>query len=152
MSEPQIPEPLYLQILQYLPIACVDVAIVDQGRVLLIQRLTPPAEHEWWLPGGRVQKGEKMREAAQRKALAEVGIRCQIGPLIYTGETLFRNGPKGVPVHTINSCFLGYPLEAQPLPQIDSAHQYWQWVDQIPEGLHPYIQECLIAAGLPRKD
>ena len=52
-----------------------------------------------------------MRETARRKAREEVGIDCHIGPIIHTAETIFPDGPGGIPVHSINSCFLVYPVE-----------------------------------------
>ena len=63
-----IPEPLYRQFLENMPLACVDVAIVDRGRVLLVKRNDAPARGEWWVPGGRVWKGEMLRDTAARKA------------------------------------------------------------------------------------
>ncbi len=65
---------LYRQILEFMPIPCVDVAIVAHGAVLLVRRDDPPAQGEWWIPGGRILKGEMMRDAAIRKARQEVGI------------------------------------------------------------------------------
>src|SRR5688572_24526207 len=63
-----IPDELYARILDSVPIACVDIAIVARGGVLLVRRKDAPARGEWWVPGGRVLKGEMMRETAARKA------------------------------------------------------------------------------------
>jgi colanic acid biosynthesis protein WcaH len=65
---------LYRQILSCIPIACVDIAIVNDGEILLVKRNDKPAQGQWWLPGGRVRKGEVMRDTAKRKALGEVGL------------------------------------------------------------------------------
>jgi colanic acid biosynthesis protein WcaH len=143
-----IPEPLYRQMLEHLPIACVDVAIVAQGSILLLKRTTPPAENQWWLPGGRVHKGETLQAAAVRKTQQEVGIDCQISGIIYTGETIFEAGSNGFPLHTINICFLAHPLDSEICPQLDQHHQTYQWVKSIPDLVHPYITACLLAAGL----
>jgi colanic acid biosynthesis protein WcaH len=37
----------------------------------MYSRNDPPARGQWWLPGGRVLKGEMMRDAALRKAREE---------------------------------------------------------------------------------
>jgi ADP-ribose pyrophosphatase YjhB (NUDIX family) len=133
-----------------MPIACVDVAIVANGSVLLVQRSDPPAQGQWWVPGGRVLKGERMRETALRKAREEVGLECHIGPIIHTAETIFPDGPGGIPVHSINSCFLLYPVATLPGVQVrlDQHQCGWQWVTTIPADLHPYVTRCLQAAGL----
>ncbi len=145
-----IPPDLYRRILERVPIACVDVAVVHRGAVLLVKRGDPPARGQWWVPGGRVLKGEMMRETAARKAREEVGLRCHVGPIIHTAETIFANGPGGVPVHSINSCFFLYPADPDAAPRLDRHHAAFRWVRRIPRGLHPYVERCLLAAGLAR--
>ncbi len=143
-----IPEPLYRQMLEHLPIACVDIAIAAQGSVLLLKRTTPPAENQWWLPGGRVHKNETLAGAAIRKVHAEVGINCQIKGIIHTGETFFPQASSKMSRHTVNICFLAHPLDLEIFPRLDQHHQAYQWVQAVPNGIHPYITDCLKAAGL----
>ncbi|MBN1672718.1 MAG: NUDIX domain-containing protein [Kiritimatiellae bacterium] len=146
-----IPQELYNQILENVPIPCVDIAIVAGGAVLLVKREDPPAKGEWWVPGGRVLKGEMMRDTAVRKARDEVGIACNVGPIIHTAETIFPDGPNGIPVHSINSCFFMYPVDKAFKPELDDHHTDSKWVSQIPDGLHPYVERCLMGAGLARR-
>jgi colanic acid biosynthesis protein WcaH len=143
-----IPDPLYHQIIEAVPIACVDIAIAYNGAILLVKRNDPPAAGRWWLPGGRVHKGEMMRDTAIRKAWEEVGIRCHAGPIIYTAETIFPDGPGGIPIHSINSCFFMYPVNGRVIPYLDNHHSEFEWVQHIGEELHPYVKACLKAAGL----
>jgi colanic acid biosynthesis protein WcaH len=143
-----IPQPLYNQIIANVPIACVDVAIIARGCVLLVKRTDPPARGQWWLPGGRVLKGEMMREAALRKAREEAGIECNAGPIIYTAETIFPDGPGDIPIHSINSCFFMYPVKPEFTPKIDTHHTEFTWVNTIDSNLHEYVKRCLFAAGL----
>jgi colanic acid biosynthesis protein WcaH len=143
-----IPEELYHQILLNMPIACVDVAIVARGAVLLVKRKDAPARGDWWVPGGRVLKGETMRETAERKALEEVGLDCHVGPIIHTAETIFPDGPSGIPVHSINSCFFLFPEEKDLDLQLDNHHEEIRWVRFISRDLHPYVVACLRGAGL----
>ncbi|MFN8561492.1 MAG: NUDIX domain-containing protein [Anaerolineae bacterium] len=143
-----IPWRLYRRILETMPIPCVDIAIVANGAVLLVRRNDAPAIGQWWLPGGRVYKGEMMKDAAIRKAREEVGIDCHVGPIIHTAETIFPDGPEGIPVHSINSCFFMYPVHARFEVKLDPHQTEFRWTDHIPEGLHPYVERCLIGAGL----
>ncbi len=145
-----ISQTLYNQILENMPIACVDIAIVAQGTVLLVKRGDAPARGEWWVPGGRVVKGEKMRDTASRKAQEEVGIACLVGPIVHTDETIFPDGPFDIPVRSINSCFFMYPTDKDFRPKLDTHHQDFKWVDHIPDGLHPYVEQCLRGAGLTK--
>lgn len=151
-----IEERFYRRILACMPIPCVDIALVHKGRVLLVQRDDPPARGEWWVPGGRVLKNERMRDTAARKAFEEVGVPCHVGPIVHTAETIFPDGPGGIAVHSINSCFLVYPMRARVSVRLDGHHRRARWVEAVPEGLHPYVEACLRGAGLsgqePEKD
>jgi len=148
MTPPLIDDILYKQILENVPIACVDIAIVCDGSVLLVKRNDKPAQGEWWLPGGRVHKGEKMLETAKRKALEEVGLDCFTGPLVHTAETIFPDGPYGVSVHSINSCFLLHPRHGSFHIKLDDNQSECRWVADIEPSLHKYIKDCLRACGL----
>lgn len=143
-----IEDGLYKRILESVPIACVDVAIVAAGAVLLIRRKDHPAKGQWWLPGGRVYKGEMLKDAARRKAEEEVGLKCHVGPAIHTDETIFPDGPYGVAIHSINTCFFLYPDSDITAYKLDEHHDEAKWVSELPDGLHPYVQRCLLAAGL----
>ena len=145
-----VPAALYRGFIEWLPIACVDVTIVHRGGALLVRRKDDPARGQWWVPGGRVHKGERLREAAARKAREETGLECHVGPILHTAETIFPDGPGGIAIHSINTCFLLYPVGKTVRPRLDSHHEGAKWVRTIPAGLHSYVERCLEAAGLQR--
>jgi 8-oxo-dGTP pyrophosphatase MutT (NUDIX family) len=58
----------------------VNVAVTDDhGRLLLIQRSD---NGNWALPGGAIDVGESMSQAAVREVEEETGIRCEITGLV----------------------------------------------------------------------
>lgn len=51
-----------------------SVAIVREGKVLLIKRAYAPYQHLWTLPGGRMEVGETIEQCAIREIAEEVGL------------------------------------------------------------------------------
>lgn len=67
-------------------VPCVGVVDVEDGALLLIKRRDPPSAGRWTLPGGRVEAGEALRDAARREAIEETGLDLEIGELVGTAE------------------------------------------------------------------
>lgn len=63
------------------PTPTVDVVIQLDGGVVLIRRNNPPLG--WALPGGFVDKGERVEDAAVREALEETGLNVTLEQLLY---------------------------------------------------------------------
>ncbi|MDH7490232.1 MAG: NUDIX hydrolase [Anaerolineae bacterium] len=60
------------------PVVSVGAIVVREGRVLLAQRGHPPGEGMWAFPGGVVDLGETLAEAAEREIREECGIRVRV--------------------------------------------------------------------------
>ncbi len=56
------------------PLVGVGAIIVDAGRIALVERGHPPLLGEWSIPGGLVELGETLRQAAERETLEETGL------------------------------------------------------------------------------
>lgn len=56
------------------PEVCVGVVVRSAGRLLLIQRGRGAAVGSWSIPGGRVEFGETLVDAARRELLEETGL------------------------------------------------------------------------------
>ncbi|MEM4202304.1 MAG: NUDIX domain-containing protein, partial [Candidatus Hadarchaeum sp.] len=59
------------------PALTVDLVIKLRGGVVLVKRKNEPYQHRWALPGGFVEYGEKVEDAAVREALEETGLRVK---------------------------------------------------------------------------
>lgn len=84
-----------------LPIVGVGVAIVDEGRILLVQRGHEPGKGLWAVPGGKVDFGETLRAAAAREVFEETGLIVDVGQVIWAGEHISDHG------HIVLVDFLG---------------------------------------------
>ena len=52
-----------------------SVALLDRGKVLLIERAREPFLGCWTLPGGRRESGETIEDCAKREVLEETGLQ-----------------------------------------------------------------------------
>ena len=140
----KIPSELYRQILEYLPILCVDLVFFHQGKVLLTYRNDEPAKGKWWIQGGRVFKGETLQEALQRKAQAEVG--CLIQVIRQIGIYDFRSPvgpfPLKTGVHDVAIVYLVEPAGVSEV-RLNRDHSNFRWITSIEGDLDPYVQQIL---------
>jgi ADP-ribose pyrophosphatase YjhB (NUDIX family) len=58
----------------------VDVIIELQHGIVFVRRANPP--HGWALPGGFVDYGESVEQAARREALEETGLEVELDSLL----------------------------------------------------------------------
>ena len=136
----------YKKILDSMPICCVDLVINHKGKVLINLRNNEPDKGTWSIPGGRVYKGEKLEDAAIRKAYEETGLKVRIEKMIGVYETMFNKGPfkdlrNGV--HTINICFLAKPINENIVIKLDKTSSNYKWVDKMEEDINPYAKKVI---------
>jgi ADP-ribose pyrophosphatase YjhB (NUDIX family) len=73
------------------PIVAVGAAVCREGCVLVVQRGRAPSKGVWTVPGGAVDLGETMREAAAREVREECGIEIDVGPVVGILDNVVRD-------------------------------------------------------------
>jgi 8-oxo-dGTP diphosphatase len=76
------------------PLVGVGAVIVEQGRVLLVQRGTEPAKGRWSIPGGLIDVGESLHEAVAREVREETGLVVEPLELIELLDRIHRDGDR----------------------------------------------------------
>jgi 8-oxo-dGTP diphosphatase len=77
------------------PYVAVSAAIFRDSRLLIVRRAQPPAAGLYTLPGGVVELGETLGEAAVREVREETGL--EIEPLALVGyRQVISRDPKGL--------------------------------------------------------
>ncbi|MFC0117885.1 GDP-mannose mannosyl hydrolase [Pseudoalteromonas xiamenensis] len=61
-------------VIEHAPLVSIDLVILNEkGQALLGERLNRPAQHYWFVPGGRILKNEPLSVAFERLTLVELG-------------------------------------------------------------------------------
>lgn len=82
---------------------------IKNGRILLVKRAFDPGAGKWSIPGGLVEVGEKLSEAAARETEEETGIKVDILELINVFDMIDQDGDKKVKYHYVLVDFLSKP-------------------------------------------
>ena len=70
------------------PALAVIAITIRHGDVLLVQRSKEPQKGTWGYPGGSVEPGETLHDAALRELMEETGVSARVGPLIDVVEVI----------------------------------------------------------------
>jgi ADP-ribose pyrophosphatase YjhB (NUDIX family) len=116
------------------PILAASVAVFHEGRVLIARRARAPMMGLYSLPGGVVEVGETLREAALRELKEEVGLEAEIVAFIDHIEPIAREGAR-VREHYVVAAFLARwrSGEARLGPEADAV----AWIDPGAIGDYP---------------
>jgi 8-oxo-dGTP diphosphatase len=108
------------------PELSVSVAVVKDGKVLLAQRVFAPYAGHYSLPGGRVERGETLQEAALRELKEEVQIEAKIIDFVDHVELCERDDTGNVLFHAVIAVFLARWIsgEAQTGTEVSDAIWY----------------------------
>ena len=84
------------------PLVGVGVAVFNPaGQVLLVQRGRPPGAGRWGLPGGLVELGERLVDAAVREVREETGVEIALGDLVAAFEPIHRDAEQRIEYHYV---------------------------------------------------
>ncbi len=105
------------------PALCVSVAVVRDGRVLVAARPSAPMALLYSLPGGKVEFGEELHDAALRELREEVGVEAEIAGFAGFAEIIEREGP--APFHAVVCAFAGRWLAGEPVAGPEADDPRW---------------------------
>ena len=74
------------------PVPCVGVVCLRGPQVLLIRRGKAPRMGEWSIPGGRMEMGETVADAALRELREETGVTAELLGLIEVLDHISEHG------------------------------------------------------------
>jgi len=79
----------------------VGALVIKDDGVLMVKRGKSPSKGMWAVPGGRVELGETLQEAAEREVLEETGITVRAGAPVYVFDMVEKDKNGGVKYHYV---------------------------------------------------
>jgi colanic acid biosynthesis protein WcaH len=146
---PPLSQADFASLIRNAPLVSIDL-IVRNGmkQVLLGNRSNAPAKGQWFVPGGRVYKGELLHQALDRVIQEELGVASASTSAEFLGvfEHFYDDNVLGDPTFGTHYIVLAHQLEVElalgGLPT--QQHQEYRWwsVDQLlaSNEVHPYTQ------------
>jgi 8-oxo-dGTP diphosphatase len=107
------------------PLVGVGAIIIEGDRVVLVKRAHPPLQAEWSIPGGVLEVGELVRDAAIREAREETGLTVEPGELLGVYDRVLRNSEKRVQYHYVLIDFLCRRVAGELAAASDAADVRW---------------------------
>ncbi|MEN9707806.1 MAG: hypothetical protein RIQ68_214 [Pseudomonadota bacterium] len=107
------------------PILASSVAVFRDGKVLLGARANPPAAHVFSLPGGVVESGEPLEEAALRELLEETGVRARIIGFAGHTQVIEKDEQGKVRRHFVVASFAAHWISGEGTPSAEAPELLW---------------------------
>jgi 8-oxo-dGTP pyrophosphatase MutT (NUDIX family) len=137
-----------LQLRQYIghrPILLVGAGILlldKQDRLLMMKRSD---NQSWGLPGGSVEPGEVVEDAARRETFEETNLEVDEISFfgVFSGLELFYKYPNGDEVYNILIVYLSRDWRGE--IKLNDEHTEWRWfvANEIPENVSPPLKPVI---------
>ncbi len=113
----------------------VGAVVFRENKVLLVKRNQPPGEGLWAIPGGRLELGETMQEAAEREVMEETGVIIRARNPVYTFDLIERDDQGRIRFHYVIVDLLADYISGEPNPRSDASEARWidpKELDELP--------------------
>lgn len=133
MMQSPLPRPLFKTIVEHTPLVSIDLIVRDaQGHMLLGLRRNRPARDWWFVPGGRILKGETLDHAFLRVTRSELGLPRDRSNARFLGafEHFYDDNFSGEVGFGTHYVVLGFELAIEPaqLALPGDQHDGYRWL------------------------
>lgn len=125
------------------PVVGVMAIVVKNGKLLMVRRSNEPDARRWSFPGGKVDRGETLSDAASRELAEETGVSAKFGNVLTALDAIEREQDGSVRFHFVIVPMVGKWQHGDPVAADDAAEAEWFSPDQ--------LQDLDLAAGFDMK-
>lgn len=131
------------------PFLAVSIAVFRAGKVLLATRTRPPFAGAFSLPGGLVETGEALAEAALRELSEEVDVKARVIAFNRHVESIERDDAGRIKRHFVIASFVGEWIAGEGTPGLEAGEVIWAEPSRFSQ-LHctPHTAEVVAGAAL----
>ena len=130
------------------PIVAVGVVVLREDEVLLVRRGQEPSKGRWGVPGGAVELGETVRQAAVREVQEETGVEIQAGEVITVLDAITPGEDRHPRFHYVLVELLARYVGGQPSAATDALETRWFSLDELAHIDVPPVTVQVIREGL----
>lgn len=139
-----LPDDIFRTIVEVTPLVSIDLLLRgSDGRYLLGWRQNRPAARHWFVPGGRIRKGETRGAAFARITAGELGTSFELSTarLLNTYDHLYEDTVFGATPYGTHYVVLAYRLDLAPgfVPRVDAQHDRFEWMTPEEILAHPKV-------------
>jgi 8-oxo-dGTP diphosphatase len=107
------------------PVVAVGVIIRQDDQLVLIRRAKEPSKGRWTFPGGAIELGESLQEAARREAREETGLLVEVGEVAAVVDNVVCDAGGRVRYHYVIVDYYARPAGGSLQPGSDAGDARW---------------------------
>jgi 8-oxo-dGTP diphosphatase len=113
------------------PFLAASIAVLRAGKVLVATRTHPPMNALFTLPGGLVEPGETLAQAAIRELREEVGVEARVVGFVGPVEVIDRDEEDRVRAHFVICAHAARWVAGEGAPGPEAGEVRWATLDEL---------------------
>jgi len=113
------------------PRVAVGAVVKRESKVLLVKRRDAPGQGMWAIPGGSVELGETLRQAAEREIKEETGLTIRARDPVYTFDVIERDESGKIAFHYVIVDLMADYIDGELKPDDDACDARWVSPDEL---------------------
>jgi colanic acid biosynthesis protein WcaH len=140
-----LPAETFDLVVRHTPLVSIDLVVRDASRRLLVgRRVNRPAKDTWFVPGGRIEKDERLATAFRRITRVELGAEIELESARFVGcfEHFYPDNRSGLAGFGTHYIVLAHEIEGHPLAALpQDQHAAYRWLSDAQALADPDVHE-----------